>query len=84
MAESNSLYQSVLNITTDYLGPAAQRFVDRQIDGHLNKKPGNLTKADIKKLVEWSRVSMSLLTDDEQLVDGYVRSLTKLAVGGKV
>lgn len=81
MVSSNTLYQSVLNITADYLGPAAQRFIDRQIDSHLHKSPQNLTKNDIKKLVEWSRVSMALLTNDKSTVDGYVKNLLSLTNG---
>lgn len=78
MVQANTLYRHVLSVTTDYLGPAAQRFVDRQIDSHINKPPDKLTKKDLEKLVEWSKVSMALLTNDQQLVDGYVRSLLKL------
>lgn len=79
MAKTTTLYQDVLNVTADYLGPAAQRFIDRQIDNHLSKSPEQLTKKDVEKLVAWSRVSMALLTNDKQLIDEYVNSLLELA-----
>ncbi len=82
MIKANSLYQDVLAVTTDYLGPAARRFVDRQIDSHLSKAPEELTKSDLKTLAAWSRVSMALLTNDKQIVNNYVNRLMSLANNG--
>lgn len=79
MPTTNTLYDEIVSITADYLGPAAQRFIDRQIDSHLNKSPQELTKKDLEKLVAWSRVSMALLTNDRNLIDGYVNNLLHLA-----
>ncbi len=79
MVNINPLYEDVLAVTADYLGPAARRFVDRQIDSHLNKSPDELTKKDLKTLAAWSRVSMALLTNDKQLVSNYVSRLMNLA-----
>lgn len=79
VTKPNTLYQNVLGVTTDYLGPAAQRFIDRQIDNHLHKSPEGLTRKDLGKLVEWSRVSMALLTNDKKIIDEYVASLKQLA-----
>jgi hypothetical protein len=76
---TNRLYNDIVAITSDYLGPAAQRFIDRQISNHLNKPPDQLTRRDIKKLVDWSRVAIALLTDDKQIVNDYTESLLKIA-----
>ncbi len=67
-------------MTTDYLGPAARRFIDRQIENHLDKKPDDLTVKDLLSLVDWIRVAVSLLTEDTKLVKeftGRLLSLTK-------
>lgn len=77
-SSSKSLYDSVVEITADYLGPAAPRFIDRQIEGHLHKKPGTLTKKDLAKLMDWVRISVAMLTDDKQIVNNFMTELDSL------
>lgn len=74
----NTLYQETVNITKDYLGPAAERFISRQITFHLKKDPQALTKEDLGKLIEWVKVSIALLTEDSKMVDDCVNRITKL------
>lgn len=73
------IYRQVVKVTQDYLGPAAERFVGRQIETHLNKKPEELTREDIKKLSDWLKIAIALLTDDGKIVESYVHDL--LAIG---
>ena len=72
-------YEDLINITKDYLGPAAKRFIDRQISFHLEKDPNNLNKEDIKKLAEWVRVALGLLTEDKKSILEAVSRIKKLA-----
>jgi hypothetical protein len=74
----NDLYISVVDITSDYLGPAADRFINRQIRNHLQKDPELLNKSELSKLIKWIELSMSVLTDDNELVNTYVNSLKSL------
>jgi len=74
-----SIYDQVVLITHSYLGPAANRFVARQVENHLHKKPGNLSPEDLLSLTDWIRVAVSLLTEDSDLVDEYIAELRKLA-----
>lgn len=74
-----TIYRQVVAVTYDYLGPAAQRFVDREIKAHLGKKPQDLTKADVVKLVDWSKLAFALLTEDAKMVDDYAKSLLAIA-----
>lgn len=76
--KTDSLYDSVLRVTGVYLGPAAQRFVDRQIENHLHKAPTELTSADLLALTDWIKISVSLLTEDNEIVEEYVEELRKL------
>jgi len=76
--QGNKLYDNVLAVTADYLGPAAERFVDRQIISHLKKSPQELVKKDMEKLIEWCRVSMALLTDDQRIVNKYAESMSRV------
>lgn len=75
---SNRLYEDILQVTSNYLGPAAQRFIDRQIISHLNKAPEDVAPKDLKKLVEWSRVALALLTDDKKIINEYVKNMNGL------
>jgi hypothetical protein len=73
-----ALYDTIVDVLEYYLGPAAPRFVDRQIEFHLHKPPQEVTPADLEGLIEWIRVSMSLLTSDRRIVDECAQRLTKL------
>lgn len=75
---TTTLYAAVVDITYDYLGPAADRFVTRQIRNHLGKNPEELKKQDLKDLISWIKLAMSLLTDDDKLVHKYISDLKRL------
>jgi hypothetical protein len=75
---SKTLYAEVGDITYDYLGPAADRFVTRQIRSHIGKNPLQLKKKDLKDLISWIKIAMSLLTNDEEIVDRYILDLKAL------
>jgi hypothetical protein len=76
-----SLLDQVLEISQHYLGPAADRFVERQISTHLKKRPEKLTSQDVYKLIDWIKVSFSLLTDDVAMVEQYTKRLKLVAEG---
>lgn len=67
--EPAEYYDKILEITTDYLGPAAERFVSRQINSHLKKQPETLQKADIPMLAIRIRSGLFVLTQDIEIVD---------------
>lgn len=79
MASRTTLYQQVVEVTADVLGPAAERFVARQIENHLNKPPEKLTRSDLEELVDWIKLAISMLTDDQTLVDAYGKRILELA-----
>lgn len=78
MHTKTSLYQRVIIVTTEYLGPAAPRFIDRQIQKHIGKNPKDLTLEDMPVLIDWSKIAIALLTDDRQIVVNYVDELNSL------
>ena len=65
----SNIYSAIVAVVTDYLGPAGERFVNRQVEFHLKKKPEEVTKDDIPKLAEWLKVTLAMLTEDASLVD---------------
>ena len=77
-ATQKDLYTNIVNVTADYLGPAAKRFIDRQIYNHLEKDPEELVNADVPRLIDWVRVSFAFLTDDRQLIDDLTKRLRGL------
>lgn len=77
--KNSSLYDDVVTITYDYLGPAADRFVVRQIRNHLQKDPSELRNRDLKQLIDWIQLAMRLVSDDSDIVDRYVADLESLA-----
>jgi len=74
-----SVYDQVVKITHIYLGPAADRFIARQVENHLHKSPNDLSQADLAELIDWIRAVVALLTDDEEIVSDYITELQQLA-----
>lgn len=72
------LYDRVVRVTHVYLGPAADRFIARQVQNHLHKEPQALSDEDLGKLIDWIRVAVSLLTEDSELVEEYTTQLQGL------
>jgi hypothetical protein len=76
---SDKLFDEVVNITEEYLGPAAQRFVARQVSYHLGKNPEELDPEDIPRLVEWAQATLAMLTSDKAMVREYGLKVSELA-----
>lgn len=79
-----SLYDKVVQITHVYLGPAADRFIARQVENHLHKPPAELSRADLFSLIDWIQVIVSLLTEDSDIIEEYTSELRKLARSYKI
>ena len=78
----DSIYRQAVDITSDYLGPAAERFIARQVNFHLNKDPEQLSKADLPKLAEWIKVSIAVLTEDRAMVDEFGKRIADISKNG--
>lgn len=74
-----NVYQKVVAVSQTYLGPASERFIDRQIKNHLDKDPNDLQPNDIYKLIDWIRIAVSFLTEDSDLIEEYIHQLKQLA-----
>ncbi len=75
-----TVYDQMVQVTHIYLGPAADRFIARQVENHLHKPPDQLSQADLLSLIDWIRVVVSLLTEDNEIIEEYTSELQKLAV----
>ena len=78
MVADRTLYEEVTRIAEDYLGPAAPRFINRLITNHLHKEPEDLMKRDIKELTTWTRLAVSMITNEEETVEDFVERLRLL------
>lgn len=77
--QSSKLYDQVVRITHVYLGPAADRFIARQVENHLHKSPAELTASDLGRLIDWIRIAVSLITEDSEIIEEYTGQLQRLA-----
>ena len=59
-----ALYDDVIELAKMYLGPAARKFVDRQIKGHLEIDGSQLAPDDLEELAKWCYTSSKLLMND--------------------
>lgn len=73
-----SVYDQVVRVTHVYLGPAADRFIARQVENHLHKMPQELSQSDLLSLIDWIRVVVALLTEDSEIIEEYIGQLQKL------
>ena len=79
VSNRHTLYAQVVAISHPYLGPAAERFITRQIHNHLHKDPLELTHEDLHSLIDWVRVAVSFITEDTHIVEEYASRLKQLA-----
>lgn len=77
--DTTELYTQVVRVTHVYLGPAADRFIARQVQNHLHKSPEELSSTDLMKLIDWIRVAVSLITEDTEIIEEYTSQLQRLA-----
>lgn len=75
----SKLYETVVRITQIYLGPAADRFIARQVQSHLHKVSDQISRAELLLLIDWIKLAMSLLTEDSDIIEEYILQLKRLA-----
>ncbi len=83
MAPPKNIYKKVVDTSVEYLGPAAERFIRRQISTHLSKRPEDITAKDIPELTSWVKLTFALLTENQELVDAFAQDLGDISHTGK-
>lgn len=79
MSSQHYYYQQVVSVTKEFLGPAAERFVRRQIEFRLGKVPETIDRGDIPELKETLGTALGLLVKDRQIVDQAMRKFDVIA-----
>lgn len=65
----NSLAQSIVKVVSNYLGPAAEKFVNRQATFHLGQGVtlASLSESNLPELFKWIEISAKLLIDEDKV-----------------
>lgn len=71
-------YTKAVKISEDYLGPAGERFIRRQIITHLHIEPEQLQEKQLPELAEWLHAAFAVITRDVQYVNEYVQQILSL------
>ena len=79
MLEEKVLSAEVIKIAEDYFGPAANRVINRLTVNHLKKDPSELQPEDLTQLARWAGLAMSVVTEDETVINEFIRRLCGLA-----
>ena len=59
-----ALCDDVINVAKTYMGPAADRFVSRQVSQHLDITVETLSNQHLPELAKWIFISGKLLMDE--------------------
>jgi hypothetical protein len=79
MAAKSKLYTDIVKISEEFLGPAGERFIRRQVETHFAIQPEEIQPKHLPELVEWSRLMLAVITSDTNIVDSFTSRLLKLA-----
>ncbi len=80
MPSKDSVYKKAVQISEEYLGPAGERFIRRQITTHLKIEPEALDTQNLSKLINWSSIAFALLTKNAKARQNFVNDLKALGV----
>jgi hypothetical protein len=80
MPTNGTLYKKAVRVTEDYLGPAGERFIRRQITTHLHIEPELLDKNKLSQLVDWSSIAFALVTNNDEDIDAFTQDLKALTL----
>lgn len=78
MRSNGTLYKKAVRVSEEYLGPAGERFIRRQISTHLHIEPERLDKDKLSQLVDWSSIAFALVTNNDEDIDSFTKDLKAL------
>lgn len=83
MGRDSTLYLKTVRITEEYLGPAGERFIRRQISTHLDIEPETLDTKNLSELIDWSSVAFAMITNNSKDIDAFTRDLRSLTANSE-
>ena len=76
--KTSVVYEEIVDITHDYLGPSSRRFITKLAKSHLGKKPSQLTRSDVNELHKWGIQSFAHVAENDKMVDEFSTRLLAL------
>ena len=64
-----ALYDDAVKLAKEYIGPAGQKFIDRQISSHLSIEPAQLAAGNMAELAKWCLSSGKMLIGDDKAAE---------------
>jgi hypothetical protein len=61
------VFEEIVDMTSDYIGPAARRFVTKIIRNHLSKSPSELKRSDVTDYHKVAVVAFAHVTKNSRL-----------------
>jgi hypothetical protein len=83
MARDPSIYSAAVEVSKEFLGPAGERFLRRQISTHLAIEPEDLERHHLQELVSWVKLTFAVLTNDSGLVEDFSDRLLALGANAE-
>lgn len=65
------VYEEIIDMAYDYLGPASRRFITKIAKSHLNKRPSELTRDDVAELHKWAVRAFALVAENSKMIDEF-------------
>lgn len=65
-------YVELLKLTRAYFGSDGPNHVAKFLHTHLEKSPNDVTSEDIISLIDWLKILVGFLEDDEEIVKQYI------------
>lgn len=76
---SKTYFYKVVSVAEEFLGPAAERFVRRQVEFHLSKNPKDLTSKDVLKLSRTFGTSLGQIVKSDEMIKRAVKKIEMIA-----
>jgi hypothetical protein len=77
------LYDQIVAVTEDYLGPATPRFLNRISMNHLGKPATQLTQSDLPEMITWIKMAANILSENTAEVQALIKKLSVLTKAEK-
>jgi hypothetical protein len=65
----NTLAERIIKITAEYVGPASQRFLERQASHVNGLTMDNIDRNHLQELAKWVLISGKLIIDEKRAVE---------------
>ena len=78
MSQKENLYKQIVKVSEEFLGPAGERFVQRQIETHLAIQPQKIETKHLPELVDWIKLTFTMITNDAQMVNDFANRILML------